>query len=329
MLACLDESGSNVNCQMWNVAKSQSILLHLSRMLGAGIIAYLLITLITGNEAMSYAILDIPGHFGAFTRYTDIKFGGAARQKLDIYKPTGAALRPIVIFWYGGEWIKGSKTDYEFVGAALANAGFVAVLPDYRLYPQARFPEFIEDGARAVQWTWTHATAIGGDPHALFLMGHSAGAHIAASLALDPAYLRSVGGNSSWIRGWVGLSGPYELGLLNVRPGILTTLLPKKYRPSDWLPIETPIPPTLLIHGADDDLVDPQETIELQRRLLATSAAIDCHIYAHVTHVETVTAFSPLLRFEAPTLKDVINFINRTVAGTPINTHCLKWVLPP
>jgi acetyl esterase/lipase len=97
-----------------------------------------------------------------------------------------------VIFLHGGTWVKGEKEDYRFVGAALAEAGYVAVLPNYRLYPQVRFPEFIQDGARAVLWAREHASEFGGDPSALFVMGHSAGAHIAASLALDSKYLTEV-----------------------------------------------------------------------------------------------------------------------------------------
>lgn len=116
--------------------------------------------------------LPISGHI----RCAGIPYGTDPRQSLDVYMPTPAATnRPIVVFWYGGMWIRGSKEQYRFVGAALANAGYVAILPDYRLFPQARFPDFIEDGARAVKWAHEHATELGGDPQALFLMGHSAG----------------------------------------------------------------------------------------------------------------------------------------------------------
>jgi acetyl esterase/lipase len=94
-------------------------------------------------------------------------------------------------------WAWGSKEQYRFVGAALANSGYVAILPNYRLFPQARFPQFIDDGALAVRWAREHARELGGDPGAIFLMGHSAGGHLAATLALDEQYLEKVGGNSS------------------------------------------------------------------------------------------------------------------------------------
>ncbi len=94
---------------------------------------------------------------------------------------------------------------------ALARRGYVAVLPDYRIYPQARYPDFLDDGARAVRWAKDNATRFGGDPQKLFLMGHSAGAHIAAMLALDATWLQKVGlvpGRD--IAGLIGISGPYD-----------------------------------------------------------------------------------------------------------------------
>ena len=69
-----------------------------------------------------------------------------------------------MVFFYGGSWSTGQKSQYAFVGAALAAHGYVAVIPDYRLYPQVRFPQFMEDGARAVAWGQQHAREIGGDP---------------------------------------------------------------------------------------------------------------------------------------------------------------------
>lgn len=72
-------------------------------------------------------------------------------------EPTSAAAnRPVVVFWYGGAWVYGAKEEFRFVAAALAEAGYVAVLPDYRLYPEARFPTFVEDGALALRWAHEH-----------------------------------------------------------------------------------------------------------------------------------------------------------------------------
>jgi acetyl esterase/lipase len=150
---------------------------------------------------LAYGVINVPAYVGSYERRADIRYGDLPRQSLDVYVPAGAWNRPTVVFWYGGMWTKGSKEQYRFVGAALANAGYVAILPDYRLYPSVRFPDFVDDGALALKWAREHAAELGGDPRSIFIMGHSAGAHLAALLALDERYLRNVGGDASWIRG--------------------------------------------------------------------------------------------------------------------------------
>ena len=124
----------------------------------------------------------------------------------------------MVVFFYGGNWNSGNRADYRFAGEALASKGCVAVLPDYRLYPEVRYPEFLADSALAVRWVFDNigAAAFGGDSRNVFLMGHSAGAYNAAMLALNPAYLRAAGVEARRLRGLIGLAGPL-LADLDVR----------------------------------------------------------------------------------------------------------------
>ena len=82
---------------------------------------------------------------------------------------------------------------YRFVGTALAARGFVVAIPDYRVYPEVRFPGFLEDGARAMRWVRDNIAEYGGDPARIVVAGHSAGAHIAAMLAIDQPWLRAEG----------------------------------------------------------------------------------------------------------------------------------------
>ncbi len=272
---------------------------------------------------LAFGVANVPAYFGSYERRADTPYGTEPRQSLDVYVPTRAARRPIVVFWYGGMWRKGVKEQYRFVGAALANAGYVAVLPDYRLFPPARFPMFIEDGALAVRWAHEHASEIGGDPHAVFLMGHSAGAHLAASLALDERYLRNVGGSFEWVRGWIGLSGPYTLD--NGFPPVLHEIFREPYVAGDWQPVALVSgrsPPALLIHGTNDTIVHPQATIALDRKLQAAGVPTDCRIYAGSSHFDTVAAFALALRIDAPTLADVRQFIDLTTSGVAPDVPC-------
>jgi acetyl esterase/lipase len=264
---------------------------------------------------VAFGIVNAPSYIGRYDRHAGIRYGVDPRQSLDVYVPAGAANRPVVIFWYGGIWTRGAKEQYRFVGAALANSGYVAILPDYRLYPQVQFPRFIEDGASAVRWARAHAAQFGGDPHALFLMGHSAGAHIAASLALDARHLRRVGGDPGWVRGWIGLSGPYAFELSYP---ILRAVFPEPYVAADWQPVSLVkgrSPPALILHGTDDVLVPPLEAVSLDLKLRSAGVHVECHFYEQTTHFDVVAAFSLLFRGEAPALADVRSFIDRTMAA--------------
>ncbi|MBV8853663.1 MAG: hypothetical protein JOY91_09695 [Sinobacteraceae bacterium] len=93
----------------------------------------ILLTALGGCRATEFFIANAPDAFGHIQRLTDLPYGSEVRQRLDVYLPRTHAPRAVVIFWYGGSWSQGSKGEYRFVGETLAQAGFVAVLPDYRL----------------------------------------------------------------------------------------------------------------------------------------------------------------------------------------------------
>src|SRR5262245_39440853 len=148
---------------------------------------------------------------GAWEEYRGLAYGEGPRQRLDVYKPRHATKAPILVFFYGGSWQRGSRDLYRFVGASLAAQGIVTVVPDYSIFPPARFPIFVEDAARAVRFARDNATQWGADPSRLVLMGHSAGAYIAAMLSFDAQWLRQVRLNSQTdLAGFIGLSGPYD-----------------------------------------------------------------------------------------------------------------------
>jgi acetyl esterase/lipase len=270
--------------------------------------------LLVNCSRLAYGVMNVPAYVGSYERHADIPYGDLPRQSLDVYVPTGAWNRPTVVFWYGGMWTKGSKEQYRFVGAALANSGYVAILPDYRLYPSVRFPDFVEDGALALKWAREHAAELGGDPRSIFIMGHSAGAHLTALLALDERYLKKVGGDASWIRGWIAISAPYEL---TMRVPVLTSIF-GAHASSDWQPIQlisSRTPPALLVHGLEDNMVHPQEAVDFDDKLRALGVPVECRLYAGAGHIEAVASLSLPLRATANTLADVREFVERTMAA--------------
>ena len=97
-----------------------------------------------------------------------VPYGSNPRHKLDIYTPEKAAANaPVVVFFMGGNWVKGERDDFAFVGRALASRGYVVVIPDYRLYPEVKYPDFLDDSAQAVAWTAREIAGFGGDPKRL------------------------------------------------------------------------------------------------------------------------------------------------------------------
>ncbi len=245
-------------------------------------------------------------------RATDaLPYGELPRQRLDVYQPAQAERgAPVVVFFYGGNWNAGQRGDYLFVGEALASKGFVAVLPDYRLYPEVRFPDFLHDGAAAVRWTLDNIARFGGDPKRVFLMGHSAGAYNAAMLALDPQYLRSVDVEPKQIRGLIGLAGPYDFLPLTGEISKAVFGFP------NTSPATQPIhfvsrddPPALLITGDADRTVDPGNSTRLAIQLRKHGVAVREIAYPGVSHAKLVGALAAPFRGIAPVLDDVAAFV--------------------
>ncbi|SDV14603.1 Acetyl esterase/lipase [Pseudomonas vancouverensis] len=249
---------------------------------------------------------------GTFDETEGIAYGTDPRQKLDLYVPRHPrANNPVVVFFYGGSWNSGSRSDYSFVGEALASRGIVAVVADYRLYPQVRYPQFLEDCAKAVGWTREHIRQYSGDPQQLYLMGHSSGAYNAAMLALDPGLLAAVGMSPHDLRGWIGLAGPYDfLPIENpdVRPVFFWPDSPPRSQPINH--VSQGAPPALLMASRDDDLVNPtRNTGGLALKLREAGVPVQDLYFSRTSHATLVASLSRPLRGLAPVLDEVSAFI--------------------
>jgi acetyl esterase/lipase len=248
-------------------------------------------------------------------RYADGPRGG-----IDVYAPRQSSSAradtpaPVAIFFYGGSWDSGRRQDYGWVGRALAAQGFLVLVPDYRLYPEVRYPSFIEDGARAVRWAVDHAAALGGDPSRIVLLGHSAGAYNAAMLALDPRYLKAVGVKGDAIRAWAGLSGPYAFlpldGPVTRRTfgeaADLEATQPARYARAD-------APPAFLATGDKDTTVYPRNTRKLAAALRDKGANVEERHYPGVDHAGTVLALSRPFRGKSSLFADMTAFLKTAV----------------
>ncbi|WP_426209415.1 alpha/beta hydrolase [Massilia sp. TWP1-3-3] len=241
-----------------------------------------------------------------------VPYGSNPRHKLDIYTPQKAAANaPVVVFFMGGNWVKGERDDFAFVGRALASRGYVVVIPDYRLYPEVKYPDFLDDSAQAVAWTAREIAGFGGDPKRLYVMGHSAGAYNAAMVALDPRYLAKHGMKASALRGWIGLAGPYDflpIENTSTRPVFHFPNTPVDSQPINHVSGESPR--ALLIAASTDALVNPvRNTGGLANKLRANNVFVKEIYYARVNHVTLVGSLAAPLRVLAPTLDDIDAFI--------------------
>jgi acetyl esterase/lipase len=254
-----------------------------------------------------------------YTREVGHAYGDDPRQQLDAYWPASAKEdAPVVVFFYGNGWRESLRADFEFVAAALTRSGIVVLIPDYRAHPQVAFPAFVEDGALALRWALDNIPGLASGERPLFLMGHSAGAQIAALLALDERYLAAIADPPPTLAGFIGLSGPYDF--LPLEPGYLEAVFPEETRPQSQ-PIEfvsARAPPTLLVHGTSDRRVLPEHSVRLARRLEEHGVPVTLRMYDNTGHIRVVAALAPPLQFIADTMDDSVAFI---LAAAPPGTH--------
>jgi acetyl esterase/lipase len=138
----------------------------------------------------------------------DIPYGTAhQRQVLDVYAPPGAKNLPVVFWIHGGGWQTGDKSSVQDKPRAFVEQGFVFVSTNYRLLPEVEMETIFRDIAKSIRWVHDHIAQYGGDPKRLLVMGHSAGAQLAALVSIDDRYLKSEGLSLEIIKGCVPVDG--------------------------------------------------------------------------------------------------------------------------
>lgn len=260
-----------------------------------------------------------------FIRTPGLAYGEDARQRLDVYRPR--AVRegaPVVVFLYGGRWQSGSKDEYRLLGDALTRRGMVAVIPEYRLYPAVRFPAWVQDAALAVRWARDNAARYGGDPDNLVVIGHSAGGHTAALLALDERWLRQAGVPTGAVRGFAAIAGPVDTSWTD--PDVQALMGPPAGWPATYprTHVDGTEPPLLLLHGGDDDTVSPEGSRRLAARIGERGGCARAVVYRGLGHVEIIVAAAVPRVSRAPVLDDLAAFVR-----DPRGTVCPGVPAPP
>ncbi len=203
------------------------------------------------------------------------------RQTLDVFAPANASGRPIVFWIHGGGWVRGDKTEVKVKPALFVERDFVFVALNYRFVPNATIKEITGDVAKALLWVHRHADQFGGNPNSVFVMGHSAGAQLAALVCIDDRYLKAEGLSLRMIKGCVPVDGDTYDVVTQVKMAEAVQQRPyfdshrRKFGHEAALEDlsavthvarDKGIPPFLIIHIADQ----PETRTGLQSHLLAT-----------------------------------------------------------
>ncbi len=213
----------------------------------------------------------------------DLPYANPAHERhvLDVYAPPEAKNLPVVFWIHGGGWQAGDKTGVQLKPQAFVDRGFVFVSTNYRLLPNVEIDVIFRDIAQSVHWVHDHIAEYGGDPNRVLMMGHSAGAQLAALICTDERYLKAEGLSLSMMKGCVPVDGDtYDV------PAIIETaetrrrvhgqpqatyghrekfgITPEKHK--DYSAVThvakgKPIPPFLILHVADH----PDNAAQAQR----------------------------------------------------------------
>ena len=243
--------------------------------------------------------------------HRSLAYGKDPRQQLDIYVPHGLkGPAPVLLFFYGGSWQSGNRGDYRAFGQAFASAGIVTAVADYRFYPQVKYPGFVEDAAGALAWLHAHRCDYGGDGTGIFVSGHSAGAYNAVMLASEPGFIESRGGSLDWIKGVIGIAGPYNF-LPMCDPAYIDMFHGANNQ--DSMPVHHVTgarPPMLLVTGTADATVAPHNSDALARKLESFASAVRVIRYPGIGHSGVILSLVPGFRGTTRLRQDMLDFIH-------------------
>lgn len=237
----------------------------------------------------SIDILNAVSGIGVSCLQKGIRYGRSPRHRCLPDRRAGAA--PLIVFFDGGGWEERERGNYSFVGSTLAARGFTTVSPDYRVFSEVRFPDFIEDATTTLRWAVENVAEFGGDRGWIMVIGHSASAHIAATLAFDRKWVDNVNLDARIDRGMIGF-GP-ERGLAATQPINF---------------VEAGSPPAFLATGRNDRTVEPSNTIRLAERIGAFGGEAEIKLYDRVDQRMLIGALARPSLFLAPVLDDVVGF---------------------
>lgn len=253
----------------------------------------------------------------------NINFDANPRLSMDLYLPKRDSktpvgqTTPVIMFFYGGSWNRGEKSEYEFVGRKLASMGYIVAIPNYRLYPEVKYPDFLIDGAQATAKLLEIIQGgtlkdLNPDSQVVF-MGHSAGAYNAAMLALDDRWLgQEKLDRKQIVKGLIGMAGAYNIypiAVEEVKPVFNHPNYPSRSQPIDYTAGKKL--PTLLLVPETDTLVSIEKnTTQFHNALVKDGSPAQVVTVKGTDHITLVATLSPLLFFKGSSTEPIQKFIS-------------------
>jgi acetyl esterase/lipase len=263
------------------------------------------------SSCQPFGLINLLVPRSGYDLHRGLAYGPDPRQRLDIYVPHGLkGPAPVLLFFYGGSWQSGNRGDYRAFGQAFASAGIVTVVADYRLYPQVKYPGFVEDAAGALAWLHAHGRDYGGDGARIFVSGHSAGAYNAVMLASEPKFIARHGGSLDWIKGVIGIAGPYNF--LPMRDPAYIDMFHGANN-QDSMPVHHVTgarPPMLLVTGTQDATVAPHNSDDMAAKLEHFASAVRVIRYPGIGHTGVILSLVPGFRGTTRLRQDMLDFIH-------------------
>jgi acetyl esterase/lipase len=241
-----------------------------------------------------------------------VAFSSQKGDKLDIWSTAkkGATPRPVLVFFYGGGWANGTRTEYSYAARPFVEAGYIVVLSDYRKVPEVRFPGFVEDSAAAVKWVQANIAKYGGDPARINVAGHSAGAYNALMLGLDRKWL-----GDKPVTSVISLAGPADFYPFTSKRAIdAMAQFPDPLATQPITYVRKDAPPILLIHGTADTVVRIRNANSLYAKQSAVGGDITLRPQQDGSHNDLVLALGTLFRGRYPVVQESVAFLNRVNA---------------
>ncbi|XP_047332121.1 isoprenylcysteine alpha-carbonyl methylesterase ICME-like [Impatiens glandulifera] len=288
---------------------------------------------------LSYAFLISPGFLrGAYYYYTsshvrrDIVYGDQPRNKLDLYLPIKSHCpKPVVVFITGGAWILGYKAWGCLLGKQLCERDIIVACIDYRNFPQVSMSKMVQDASEGISFVCKHIADYGGDPNRIYLMGQSAGAHIASCAIVDQAIKEAGDCSLSWsvkqIKIFFGLSGGYNLFELldhfhnrGLSRSVFLRMMEGEEslgRFSPEVKVEDPanrkavslLPRTILFHGTQDYSIPCHSSKSFAKTLERVGVEAEAVMYEGKTHTD-VFVQDPMRGGDDEMVRDLVAVIH-------------------